>query len=386
MLPIPAFLISRRMNVLIMRAMRGEYPSMDVYADGLAAGLRQTFPDWQIDEIEPRELHNAHLVSKAARAANGVRRYLDRFLVYPLRTLMRDADIIHVMSDHYFHVARFPRLKGQKVVATCHDLIYYRFPQNIRQFASFLQISRAAQEFCMRSLTACDHVITLSQDNVNDLEKIVGVKRENMSVIHNAVPGHFHPGSPAEKAAARKNLGLPAEKFCIMHVGTVEPRKNVDTILQALVTLKDQNVLFVKAGIAFTPAQQAFIAEHRLADAIRHLGKVPNMEMVSVYHASDALIFPSLYEGFPFPIGEAMASGIPVITSTASSLPEVAGGAALLVDPLDVAQVVSAVTELAGQPERRASLVQRGLDRVANLTWAENARQVAEVYRHCRPS
>lgn len=372
------------MHVLIMRAMRGEYPSMDVYADGLAIGLRQAFPSWQVDEIEPRELLNAHITSRPARALNGVQRYADRFVAYPLRTLLHQADIIHVMSDHYFHVARFPRLKSQKVVATCHDLIYYRFPQNIRQFASFLRISRAAQEFCMRSLRACDHVITLSQDNVNDLEKILGVKRENMTVIHNAVPAHFHPGSPADRAAAREKLGLPAGKFCMMHVGTVEPRKNVDTILKALVTLKNENVVFVKAGIEFTPAQQAFITEHQLAGAIRHLGKVPNVEMAAVYHASDALIFPSLYEGFPFPVGEAMASGIPVITSTASSLPEVAGGAALLVDPLDASKISASISELMNKPNRRADLVRRGFERVKDLTWVENARQVAAVYENCR--
>ncbi|MFZ4683203.1 MAG: glycosyltransferase family 4 protein [Terrimicrobiaceae bacterium] len=368
------------MKVLIMRAMRGEYPSMDVYADGLAAGLRQAFPEWTVEEVEPRNLPNTHLQSRPARALNGVKRYLDRFLAYPIRTLARDADIIHVMSDHYFHVARFPRLRGQKVVATCHDLIYYRFPQNIRQFATFLQISRAAQEFCMRSLRSCDHVITLSQDNVRDLEAILGVKPDKVSVIHNAVPAHFHPGAATDKAAARQKLDLPSDKFCIMHVGTVEPRKNVDTILKALVTLKDENVVFVKAGIAFTPAQQAFIAEHHLAGAIRHLGKVPNMEMVAVYHASDALIFPSLYEGFPFPIGEAMASGVPVITSTASSLPEVAGGAALLVDPLEVDQVVAAVRSLAADPALRDDLVHRGRERVSRLNWVENARQVGAEY------
>jgi len=372
------------MHVLIMRAMRGEYPSMDVYADGLAAGLRQAFPSWEVAEIEPRLLLNAHIHSKARRAVNGFQRYADRFAAYPLRALGREADIIHVVSDHYFHVARFPRLKGQKVIATCHDLIYYRFPQNIRQFASFLRVSRAAQEFCMRSLAVCDHVITLSQDNVRDLQKIVGVKPENMTVIHNAVPGHFRPGAPAERTAAREKLGLPAGRFCMMHVGTVEPRKNVDTILKALVTLKDENVIFVKAGIDFTPAQQSFIAEHQLAPAIRHLGKVPNTEMVTVYHASDALIFPSLYEGFPFPIGEAMASEVPVVTSTASSLPEVAGGAALLVDPLESGQIVQAIRSLTASPERCRELARLGRERVRKLTWEENAREVGAVYQRVR--
>lgn len=369
------------MHVLIMRAMRGEYPSMDVYADGLAVGLRQAFPSWQVEEVEPRELLNAHITSKPARALNGLQRYADRFVAYPLRTLMQEADIIHVMSDHYFHVARFPRLHGQKVVATCHDLIYYRFPQNIRQFASFLRISRAAQEFSMRSLAACDHVITLSQDNVNDLERIIGVKRANMTVIHNAVPGHFHPASPDERAAARARLALPADKFCMMHVGTVEPRKNVDTILKALVTLKDEKVVFVKAGIEFTSAQQDFIRENQLAGAIHHLGKVPNLEMVGVYHASDALVFASLYEGFPFPIGEAMASAVPVITSTASSLPEVAGGAALLVDPLDASQIVRAVRSLANDPGLRENQKNLGLARVKHLTWPNNAQEVGKVYQ-----
>lgn len=352
---------------------------MDVYADGLATGLRQAFPDWDIQEIEPRDLPNTRLRSKPARALNGVRRYLDRFLMYPLRTLMRDADIIHVMSDHYFHVARFPRFRRQKIVATCHDLIYYRFPQNIRQFATFLQVSRMAQEFCMKSLRVCDHVITLSQDNVRDLQSILGIDPSRMTVIHNAVATHFFPGNAEQHEFAREELGFPA-RFCMMHVGTVEPRKNVDTILKALVTLKDEGVTFVKAGIVFTEAQQRFIEEHDLSESVLHLGHVPNNKMIRVYHASDTLIFPSLYEGFPFPIGEAMACGVPVITSTASSLPEVAGGAAILVDPLDPEQIIKAVRSLAADPAARRDWIERGYERVRVLTWEENARQVALVY------
>lgn len=369
------------MRVLIMRAMRGEFPSMDVYSDGLSCGLREAFPDWQIEEIEPAVLRNEHLGFRLARAVVGCLRYVDRFVVYPLRALRRKADVIHVVSDHYFHVARFPRLRGQKVVATCHDLIYYRFWENIEQFAKFVGISRKAQEFCMESLKFCDHVITLSQDNRRDLQEILGVSAEKITIVHNAVPAHFRPPVAGEREMARRSLELPEDRFVLMHVGTVEPRKNIDTILKALVLLKGQPFVFLKVGIEFTPAQREFIDRNSIGDMIRHVGKVPNLEMPRIYHASDALLFPSLYEGFPFPIGEAMASGTPVITSTESSLPEVAGGAAQLVAPLDAGSIADACRRFREDSGHCASLVESGLRRVRLLTWRENGRQVGEIYR-----
>ncbi len=369
------------MKVTIMRAMRGEYPSMETYADGLAAGLREAFPDWTVEEIEPRELHNTGIDSKVARAANGVRRYADRFWDYPRKAVATGSDVVHVVSDHYFQVARFRRPPGMRVVATCHDLIYYRFRKNIEQFAQFVGVSRAAQEFSMRSLRFCDHVVTLSQDNVSDLKSILGGQPDKISIIHNAVPGHFVPATQATRAAARERLGLEENLFFIMHVGTVEPRKNVDAILEALALLKGENVLFLKAGITFTEAQQARITTLGIAPMIRHLGKIPNEKMVAIYHASDALVFPSLYEGFPFPIVEAMASGTPVITSTASSLPETAGGAALLADPHDYPALATAIRRLRDDPNLRADRIAAGFERVRDLTWRKNAETVGGIYQ-----
>ncbi|MDX2079442.1 MAG: glycosyltransferase family 1 protein [Terrimicrobiaceae bacterium] len=369
------------MKVTIMRAMRGEYPSMETYADGLAAGLREAFPDWEIAEVEPKQLPNSGLLSKPARAINGVRRYIERFWSYPRRALATKPDVIHVISDHYFQVARFHR-PGVKVVATCHDLIYYRFRKNIEQFAAFVGVSRTAQEFSMRSLRRCDHVITLSQDNVNDLNSILGVPRERMTIIHNAVPAHFVPATTESRAAARKALGLADTTFAIMHVGTVEPRKNVDAILETMGLLKNDDVLFLKAGIEFTPAQNARIAALGIGPRIRHLGRIANEKMVAIYHASDALVFPSLYEGFPFPIVEAMASGTPVITSTASSLPETAGGAAWLADPHDYPTIAAAIRRLRDESGLRAERTAAGFARVKDLTWKKNAEAVATVYQN----
>ncbi len=368
------------MKIIIMRAMRGEFPSMDVYADGLAGGLRAEFADWEIVEMEPPVRFNSQGQGKLTRAVNGLARYADRFWKYPAAVVAAKADVVHVMSDHHFQIARWLKGTRTRSVATCHDLIFYRFRKNLEQFAAFLGVSRTAQEFCMRSLRWCDHVITLSQDNVNDLQSILGVKPERISVIHNAVAGHFRPPVAGEREAARKRLGIRDGQFAMVHVGTVEPRKNVDSILSALAVLRDENVVFVKVGIDFTDAQNALIETAGIRGNILHLGKLPNTEVVAVYHACDALIFPSLYEGFPFPIGEAMASDLPVITSTASSLPEVAGGAALLVDPFDIAQITDAIRSLQTDPVLRASQIAKGRVRVGKLTWRENARQVADLY------
>ena len=369
------------MKVTVVRAMRGEYPSMETYADGLVAGLREAFPGWEVGEVEPLQLHNTGISSRPARALNGARRYLDRFWSYPHKALATRADIFHVVSDHYFQVARFRRPAGTRVVATCHDLIYYRFRKNIEQFAAFVGISRTAQEFSMRSLRFCDHVVTLSQDNADDLNTILDVPRERMTIVHNAVPAHFVPATAESRANARARWGLPEGAMAIMHVGTVEPRKNVDAILEAMGLLKDENVLFLKAGIEFTDAQKSRIGQLGIGGRIRHLGRIPNEQMVEIYHASDALVFPSLYEGFPFPIVEAMASGTPVITSTASSLPETAGGAALLVEPQDYPALANAVRRLRDDAALRAGRIAAGFGRVKDLTWKKNAETVGGIYQ-----
>lgn len=368
------------MKVVIMRAMRGEFPSMDVYADGLARGLRTAFPDWEIVEMEPTLRFNHTISSKWERAKNGVLRYWDRFWKYPRAVAAVGADVVHVMSDHHFQVARWTRGMKTKCVATCHDLIYYRKRDNIEQFAKFVGISRWAQEYGMKSLRFCDRVITLSQDNVTDLQKFLGIEPGKITVIHNAVAEHFRPPQSGEREAARKKLGL-TDEFAMVHVGTVEPRKNVDSILKVLIEVKNENVLFIKVGNDFTEIQKAYVAENQLAPRIRFLGRIPNPDVLSIYHACDALIFPSLYEGFPFPICEALSSDLPVITSTASSLPETAGGAALLVDPFDIAGFATAIRRLRDEPGLRAEQIEKGRKRVAQLTWVENARAVAEVYR-----
>jgi len=288
--------------------------------------------------------------------------------------------VIHVVSDHYFQVARFPRMKGTKVVATCHDLIYYRFRKNIEQFAAFVGVSRIAQEFSMRSLRKCDHVVTLSQDNVNDLHSILGISKSKMTIVHNAVPSHFVQPTITQRNSARLKWRLPESMMAIMHVGTVEPRKNVDAILEALGLLKSEPIFFLKIGNEFTDAQHARIKTLGIREKILHLGRIPNESMPEVYHASDALVFPSLYEGFPFPIVESMASGTPVITSTASSLPETAGGAALLVEPYDHQSLAACIRRLRDEPGLRENLVSAAFDRVKNLTWQKNAELVGEIY------
>ncbi len=155
-------------------------------------------------------------------------------------------------------------------------------------------------------------------------------------------------------------------------------------VLHVLKTLREKglSVELWRTGGEFSSRQQDFIKVHNLSESIINLGLPTREELVEIYNAADILLAPSLYEGFGLTVLESMACGLPVITSSVSSLPEVSGDAAVLVDPLNMDEMVAAVVSLIGNPNQYQRLVKGWLDRAKLFTWEKTAEQVAAVYEH----
>jgi alpha-1,3-rhamnosyl/mannosyltransferase len=191
----------------------------------------------------------------------------------------------------------------------------------------------------------------------------------------------MEPASPEASREVARRLGLPPRYF--LCVATFEPRKNHALLFRALAELRDPSarlVLVGKPGWKHEELQRA-LARSGVANQVMRLENVANADLPAIYSGAELFLFPSLYEGFGFPVLEAMACGTPVLASNASSLPEVAGGAARLLPTDDASAWVEAIRALRDDAQAREAMRRRGLARAAELTWERTARETIALYR-----
>ena len=266
-------------------------------------------------------------------------------------------------------------------VLTIHDLSFERFPGRFhpvkqRYLAAFTRLSarRAA------------HVLTDSASTRDDVTRFYGIPAERMTVVYPGVDADFTPIRDTQVLADfRRRHGLEAPY--ILYLGTLEPRKNVDRLVRAFAALvaaggPDFRHRLVLAGGKGWDYQAIFraIEGEGLEDRVLTPGYVPRAEQPLWYNAADLFVYPSEYEGFGFPVLEAMACGVPVITTRASSLPEVVGTAGCLVPPSDEAALTAAMAELLSRPEEAAALGAAGTVQAARFTWDRAAAACLAVY------
>ncbi|MGF1523908.1 MAG: glycosyltransferase family 4 protein [Leptolyngbyaceae cyanobacterium] len=367
------------MRVAILRRIPKASVSMDVYADRLVSGLKTVRPDWTILECYPM------VTSKDAsffRRFEGVRKYYERYWRYPARLDQFEADIFHVIDhgDGYLN-ARLRRAQRPSVV-TCHDLINLIRPDTFKGRARFPLISMAAWRRGVEGMHQANHIITVSSQTKQDVIQQMGIPSQRITVVPNGVNAIFQRLAPDEIQAARQHYGLTKDHLCLLNVGSNNARKNIATILEVVSLLKQQGVAvyFWKVGADFTVDQAEIIRAKGLEDCVSYLGKPDEETLVKLYNAADILVAPSTYEGFGLTVLEAMACGTAVVTSNVTSLPEVAGDAALFVDPMDKDAIVEAILKLHTNLSLRDQLIQKGLERVKAFTWERTAEQVVKVY------
>jgi len=296
---------------------------------------------------------------------------LAHFTRIPQDPLLPGVDLFHA-TDHLL-----PYFRRIKSVFTLHDLIFLFHPETHKSLNRwFLTLMMP------RFLRAADAVIAVSECTKRDAIRFYRIPEEKITVIYEGVNPRFRPASPEAIAAVRARYGLP-ERF-ILYVGTIEPRKNLTTLLEAfhhlLATYDLRLVIVGKKGWLYERFFRR-LRELGLENRVLFTGYVPDEDLPAIYSAADLFVFPSLYEGFGLPVLEAMACGTPVICSNTSSLPEVAGDAALLVDPTDARALTGAMEQVLTNERLWATLRAKGMERARGFTWEKAAYRTWEVYQ-----
>ncbi|MGH2543839.1 MAG: glycosyltransferase family 4 protein [Ardenticatenaceae bacterium] len=278
-----------------------------------------------------------------------------------------------------------PFRRNYKSIITVHDLAFLRFPHFVT--------TDSAHHYGLidQAVRRTDHIIAVSQSTKADLVNLLGADERKVTVIHEAADPTFHPIKDEEMVrAVRKKYGL-AERPYIFFLSTIEPRKNLPTLLQAFRKLCDEyshphDVMLAIAGEEgwlFDNVQKL----HHDLELEKHavfLGRVPQADLPALFNGALVHVHPSYYEGFGLTPLEAMACGTPTITSNVSSLPEVVGDAGLLVPPDEVEEWSGAIYRLLTDDSLRQILREKGLRRAAQFSWEKAAQQHLELYHRFR--
>jgi glycosyltransferase involved in cell wall biosynthesis len=258
-----------------------------------------------------------------------------------------------------------------KLTATVHDLTCWLLPET----HSPANVA-ADKRFAERILRRADSLIAVSEATRNDAIRILKLAPEKIRVIHHGVADLYFGVTPRDAEAARKRLGL--HRPYLLFVGTIEPRKNVDLLLQAYAGLPQSIRDEFDLALAGPPGWAQAQTMARLREpppGVRYLGYVAEEDLPGLFAGATALVYPSLYEGFGFPVAQAMAAGTPVITSAVSALPEIAGGAAILIDPRSEEALRGAILQILTSPSERDMRIELGRENAKRFSWVECARQ-----------
>ena len=230
-----------------------------------------------------------------------------------------------------------------------------------------------------------DALIAPSQATRQAVARVYGIPETRIHVVPHGISDHFRPPAAARRAAVLRRYGLSSPY--VLFVGARPPRKNLDRLIEAIARSRRRpGGAALQLAIAGPPehgdgATRAVARRLGLTDAVRWVGWVPPEDLPALYAGARCLAYPSLAEGFGFPILEAMACGTCVVTSDGSSMAEVAGDAALLVDPQRADSIADALSRLQGDPALRSELIARGLARAAGFRWPDAAARTEAVYR-----
>jgi len=282
-----------------------------------------------------------------------------------------------------FHEPDFvlpPTRPGTRTVLTVHDLTFIRDSES-----AFPRLRRYLNRVVPRSVGRATHVLADSLATKNDLVELFNTPPDKITVLYGGVDARFTPVRESERlATVRARYGIGQGPF-ILGIGTIQPRKNYRRLIQAFAILKSltSSLQLVIAGGKGWMYDSIFaeVKHLGLEGQVLFPGFVDDDDLSALYSAAELLAFPSIYEGFGLPILEAMACGTPVVTSITSSLPELAGDAALLIEPTDVDAIAAAMRCLLQDPDLRRGLVAGGFDQARKFTWQKAATQLVEIYQ-----
>ncbi|HSL23359.1 MAG TPA: glycosyltransferase family 1 protein [Vicinamibacterales bacterium] len=292
----------------------------------------------------------------------------------PLDLRRHKVDLLH--EPHYV----LPPLIPCRAVVTIHDCIHLRFPQYLPS-----RLAHAyARTFLWTATHQADKIITVSHASKRDILQYFRIPPEKIEVIYNGISDRFRtPPSDEQMERVRQRYQL-IDPF-VLYAGNIRPHKNLERLIDAFYELRGEGfghlkLLIIGDEISKYATLRRAVHRHKLHKHVRFLGFVSDDTLAALYRLAAVFVFPSLYEGFGLPPLEAMASGTPVVTSNVSSLPEVVGDAALLVDPYDTAAIGGAVKLVLTDETLREDLRRRGFARAAEFSWARAAERVRAIY------
>jgi glycosyltransferase involved in cell wall biosynthesis len=264
-------------------------------------------------------------------------------------------------------------------VATVHDLTALLFPE-----MHTLKVRLSLLPFLRPSFERARRLVAISEATARDLAFHFPQCAEKIRVVYPGIDPEFSPGEPAEIAATRRELGAAAEGGYVFYAGTLEPRKNVGRLIDAWEGLRRDDPQLPPLVLAGPYGWGSERLARRIADlaplGVTAVGRVDRARLVRLFQAARVFVYPSLYEGFGFPAAEALACGVPVITSDTSSLPEVVGDAGRLADPQDAGAIAAKLKGLLDNPGPAADLGRRGIAQAARFRWDRAAREMEAVF------
>jgi glycosyltransferase involved in cell wall biosynthesis len=271
-----------------------------------------------------------------------------------------------------------PTLPQTKTAVFVHDLSFVRVPETTAP-----SLKRYLDAVVPHSVRRATHVIANSEATKADYCDAYNIMPEKITVLPLGVEARFYERTPTPETLLRR-YGVPSNAPYFLCVGTVQPRKNYSRVIRALARLREEGFdvsLLIVGGQGWLEDEMyATLEETRMSHHVRLTGFVDDADLPHLYRSSLALVFPSLYEGFGFPILESMASGVPVITSNLSSMPEIAGNAALTVNPYDVEDITHAMRQVLQSESLRQTLILAGLERAKMFTWERAGRELHNLF------
>ena len=292
----------------------------------------------------------------------------------PLAVRRERIDLLH--APHYV----LPALTPSKSVVTIHDCIHLRFPEYRRN-----RLGHAfAKSLLHTAAHKSDRIFTVSEQSKKDILAFFNVSPEKIVVTPNAIDNRFSL-PPSEEHVVNTRERYQLSHSYLLYVGNIKPHKNLERLIEAFHLVRQQGrseleLIIIGEEISKLQSLRRAVHKYDIHRYVRFLGYVPDKTLAVLYRLAAVFVFPSLYEGFGLPPLEAMASGTPVVTSNVSSLPEVVGDAAILVDPYNAESIAEGILTVLRSTHLRGELSRRGLERVKAFSWTRSIQRVRQVY------
>ncbi|MFQ3577539.1 MAG: glycosyltransferase family 1 protein [Verrucomicrobiia bacterium] len=345
----------------------------ETYIRGLLTGLEQIREVWRSD---------FHFTILTTSAHTAERQTCFEWMEIPLghfavRNFVRIPQLLTRLKPDLYHATYWIRWWQPPcpTLLTVHDISFVSFPQGFKAHERLVYASII--RWCAQR---AEHVVTISRFSKSELEDRWKLPPSKVTSIYLGVDAKFI------RPAASHPAELPAEAPFVLAVGNLHPRKNLRRLIEAFLFLKRDHKIPHLLRIVGQPAwlfDDVFesVRREKAEAQVTFTGYLSDAELVETYQRAAVMVYPSLYEGFGFPPLEAMACGCPVVCSTAGSLPEVAGDAAVMVDPHSIESIAQGILDVISDPVRAAGLRERGFEQAGKFTWKTCAEETLELYR-----